>query len=219
MPNFTFLQQYDKDIERQKIKRRNFSNFNEEKFLEDLNHDIATQPSLDDVNKSYNTLHDHLLNTIDKHAPLKTLSRKESKNLLKPWITTGIISSIKQRNRYYHVYIKSQQKTWYAKYKTYRDKINHLIRKSRNNYYKNYFSIFKNNSKKVWTGIKSIISNKKQRNSTINLQVNNQILNEFFINVGPNLIFQITIDIFQRFWKHQIQIVFFLHPQQPKKSP
>ena len=43
-------------------------------------------------------------------------------------------------------------------------------------YYKNYFNTFKNNSKKVWAGIKSIISNKKTSHATINLQNNNEII-------------------------------------------
>ena len=38
---------------------------------------------------------------------------------------------------------------WYKTYKVYRDKIYHLIRKSKNNYYKKYFIEFKQNSKKI----------------------------------------------------------------------
>ena len=199
MPNFSFLQEFDRGSEKIKIKKRDFSKFNKIEFLEDLTKKTKNQnmePSKD-IDSIYDTLHDHFLNTINTHAPLKLLSRKESKNLLKPWITGGILASIKKKDKFYHSYVKTQNKTWYGKYKLYRDKINKLIRKSKHNYYLNYFINFKNDSKKIWSGIKSIISNKKTSPSTINLQINDQIItdqkkvsnkfNEFFINVGPEL--------------------------------
>ena len=39
-----------------------------------------------------------------------------------------------------------------SRYKLYRDKLNHIIRKS--NHYKNYFAKYKPNIKKTWNGIK-----------------------------------------------------------------
>ena len=90
---------------------------------------------------------------------------------------------------------------WYAKYKTYRDKINHLIRISKNLYYKNYFTQFKTNVKKTWSGIRTFLSNKKTAQTSINLQIDGEIItdkkrvankfNEFFTNIGPNLSKQI----------------------------
>ena len=37
---------------------------------------------------------------IDKHAPLKRLSRKQQKLVKKPWITKGILTSIQKKNSY-----------------------------------------------------------------------------------------------------------------------
>ena len=34
---------------------------------------------------------------IDKHAPLKRLSRKQQKLVKKPWITKGILTSIRKK--------------------------------------------------------------------------------------------------------------------------
>ena len=90
---------------------------------------------------------------------------------------------------------------WYIKYKTYRDKINHLIRISKNIYYKNYFKRFNTNVKKTWSGIKTFLSNQKSAQTSINLQVDGEIItdqkrvankfNEFFTNIGPDLSKQI----------------------------
>ena len=55
---------------------------------------------------------------------------------------------------------------WYKIYKVYLDKINHLIRKSKNNNYKKYFIEFKQNSKKIWNGINELISQKKLKKNS-----------------------------------------------------
>ena len=87
---------------------------------------------------------------------------------------------------------------WYHRYKMYRDKINHLIRRSKRNYYYKYFNKFRLNSKKTWTGIKEIIHKTKNVGSSINLEINREMVtdqrrvvnrfNGFFINVAQNLV-------------------------------
>ena len=54
------------------------------------------------VNELYNEFHNKLMAVIGKSAPYKTLSKQESKNKQKPWITKIIIKSIKTRNVYYN---------------------------------------------------------------------------------------------------------------------
>ena len=92
-----------------KITRRNYTKFKEDQFITDINNaNIKSKiESSDDTNEKYDMLHNHILSTINKHAPLKTLSNSESKNLLKPWITKGLLKSIKLKNKYYHKYIKN----------------------------------------------------------------------------------------------------------------
>ena len=169
-------------------------------------------------------LNDNMLNIFNQHAPIKQLSNKETKNLLKPWISKGILASIKIKNLYYSKYMKCLDPFWYVKYKTYRDKINHLIRISKNIYYKNYFKRFNTNLKKTWSGIKTFLSNHKTAQTSINLQSNGEIItdqkrvadkfNDFFINIGPDLSKQIPksdID-FNEFLKNPSDTNMFLSP-------
>ena len=51
--------------------------------------------------EKYDIYHEHLMSTINQHAPLKTLTKKEIKMKSKPWITTGILKSISIRTKYY----------------------------------------------------------------------------------------------------------------------
>ena len=67
----------------------------------------------------------------------------------------------------------------YKKYKFYRDQINHLIRKSKKDYYITYFENFKKNSKKLWSGVKEIINkNVNDKSPILNLQVNGKIVSD-----------------------------------------
>ena len=46
--------------------------------------------------------------TIDKHAPLKKLSKREAKFKSKPWTTQGSRKSIKTKNKLFKHYITSK---------------------------------------------------------------------------------------------------------------
>ena len=72
----------------------------------------------------------------DKNASHKTLSKQESKTEQKPWITISIIKSSKTKNK---KLLKTQLKFWYDRYKYYRNTVNKLITKSKNNHLGNYF--------------------------------------------------------------------------------
>ena len=45
---------------------------------------------------------------LDKHAPFKKLSIQEEKLSKKPWITTEILNSIKNKNRLYRKVIRAK---------------------------------------------------------------------------------------------------------------
>ena len=83
---------------------------------------------------------------IDKHAPLRTASKRKTKQLLKPWIIKGLLKSIRVKNRLFYL-----GKT--AEYKLYRNKISTLIRLSKKLYFHNFFCNNICNMKKTWEGI------------------------------------------------------------------
>ena len=83
-------------------------------------------------------------------------------------------------------------------YNTFRNRINRDLKKSKVEYYSNYFEKNSNNAKETWQGIKSIVNIKNSNSKNVNqLNSNNgaiidepkliaQTLNDFFVNVGPN---------------------------------
>jgi hypothetical protein len=201
MPNFLILSDIFGYGVKQKQKTRDFKNFNELHYIEDLqnaNFINNTNPS-ESVNTNYKNFHDKFLKIIDTHAPYKTLSKKEIKQKQKPWITKAILKSIWHKNKYYSKFIKSQDNFWYHRYKYYRDMINSLIRKSKKQFYIKFFSNCKNKAKKVWSQINVIINKTKYKSKNeIYLNNNGEIVtdqknvanmfNKYFTNVAQNLV-------------------------------
>ena len=64
-----------------------------------------------DIDLSYKTFLDKITKLLDIHAPVKKLSHKEKKSLSKPWLTKGILQSIKQKNVLYRKFIRTKDLT------------------------------------------------------------------------------------------------------------
>ena len=81
--------------------------------------------SKDSIDFKFERLLEKLKEIIEKNIPTKKLSKSKQKLLLKPWITKGILKSIRYKNRLYKMLCKNNfsntQKV--KEYKTYRNKL------------------------------------------------------------------------------------------------
>ena len=59
-----------------------------------------------DVNSSFNNFLSATNKVIDKHAPLRKITKSEIKQKYKPWITKGMIKSIQRKNKLYNKYVR-----------------------------------------------------------------------------------------------------------------
>ena len=76
-------------------------NFKLETFSTDLEKaELMGFSKTSNLNEMYNRFHQKLLNTINKNAPLKTLSNKEMKFQTKPWIDKNILHKINEKTNY-----------------------------------------------------------------------------------------------------------------------
>ena len=100
---------------------------------------------------------------IDKYMPLKKLSKKEKKNILKPWITRGIRESIAVRNKLRKKSFKTKSDAIHNLYKIYRNMITHMKRLSFNNYYKEKLQKSFGNKRREWEIVNEITRYKKRR--------------------------------------------------------
>ena len=183
-----------------KLYKRDYSKFSEQSFIEDVKliqweHVL---PSNDNVNEHFDAFYSKMSSVISKHVPLKKYSRKEIKNMSKPWITSGIKASIKVKNNYFKKYLDSHCLYYQSLYKSYRNKLTVLIKASKVAYYKEYFASNSNNIKNVWKGIKQIVTLKPSKLNIPNKIVKNgteitntmdivNAFNDYFSKIGSNL--------------------------------
>ena len=178
-----------------KQKRRDFSGFSVNSFNSELSEALLNQNNFVDqfvVDITFSNFYNTLSGLVEKHAPLKTLSKRKLKHFSKPWITIGLKKSIKVKNSLF-------QSGSFAQYKLYRNKISALTRVSKKNYYHAFFADNLNNMKNTWNGINSLINGKKKKSRAISslkrlnngmatdpLEISN-IFNNYFSSVGEKL--------------------------------
>ena len=205
---------------------REYSNFSEEKFIDELsqiNFDSAIVDTTD-IDKSFSFLFNKLNKTINKHAPLKPISKRKVKQLSKPWITKGIRCSIKIKNSLFYSGDKD-------KYKLYRNKLLLLTRLSKKAYYHDYFTTNFANQKKTWEGINKLINHKKKNGTMITAlkcpiskkvsqrssDISN-IFNNYFSSIGHNIAKKApksTVPFTEFLSGHQLQNSFAFHSVTP----
>ena len=100
---------------------------------------------------------DNMNSILDEHAPLKKLNKYKLKFKSKPWLIPAINKSITVKNSLLKSFINAKIQT---KNKSFIGKICylHFFKKSKSNYYNQYFRANMNNIKSTWNGIKSIIT-------------------------------------------------------------
>ena len=72
------------------------------------------------------------------------------KQLNKPWITKGILKSIKIKQKMFYTHFHSNNISKVSQYRLYANKLNYITMLSKRQYYLNNFDKCKNNLKTTW---------------------------------------------------------------------
>ena len=108
-------------------------------------------------------------NLLDKHTSFKEQAKRKEKLRFKPWITKGILTFIKQRDKIHKEKVKARnsqtKQLKLSLYKKYRNIIVVLLKKSKTPHYRKYFEDNKKNCKAVSYGINEIIYSKSKANA------------------------------------------------------
>ena len=147
MPNFAIYDNAKQPKKKEYTKRRSTKNVDLVAFQNDLLQLIMYRiVNLDNFEEAADHTHKTSLLILNKHFPIKILSKKEIELECKPWITKGILTSAKIKNKTFKQFKKSGKLEDYEKFKRYRNLINKLKRKSMTLYYKKYFVEHMNNA-------------------------------------------------------------------------
>ena len=178
-----------------------YSNFKKENFIEDISNINweTLHNSNEEINNKFAYFYDQVSTCVKLHAPLEKVSPKKLSFKNKPWITARIQRMMSKRDKYLNKFRRTKSRDSEYLYKKFRNKVVLETRKNRVEYFNNYFNTNKNNMKKLWAGIRSVvnvgenkcgiqISHLTQDGKEINdPQQMANIFNNFFVNVSKKI--------------------------------
>ena len=149
------------------------------------------------VNNAYDVFCDHLSTLYHDCFPFfKVKSNRRKRH---PWITNGILKSIKTKNKLFRASLKNPSDPNKSNYRSYRNKLNHIIRVAKKNHFACKFKDLQHDLKGTWSVINNLLNRGKSHKSSVPdsfIDDNNVIrdpltivnaFNEYFVNVGPLL--------------------------------
>ena len=163
-PQFIVLEKSIVNYNACSFVKRDFSNFNENSFVHDyLSLDqVYTQHNNDtNVDNMFNLFYENLSNTVNKHVPTRKMTRKDIKLHIKPWINQKIVKLIKYRDRLKRKFKRRPTIENEYLYKKFKNRVVNELKVSRAAYHQRYFQSHKDNMKKLWSDIRSIINVKQ----------------------------------------------------------
>ena len=199
--HFPILFIQNEDVSEKLIKeprmRRIYNKTNNIKFADQIKENLdgnilnETDPSI-----AFTKFNDILLRSFNESFPKKPPGKiYETKT---KWLTFGLKRSIKHKNKLFIKYRRSPTDNKLKKYKRYKTALQKILKKEEREYYKKELTAHKDNLKKSWDIMKTVI-NKKRKISTkfVNLKINDLIcenkdeiaetFNNFFTQVGNML--------------------------------
>ena len=172
LPQFLLFQNNNININPNEEKfYKNWKAFRIEEFkthFQSIDWKTIMQVEVNDPNVAFTNFYENLNHLISQYLPIKKLTKKQTKRKEKPWISQGILRSIKVRDKIYSRFLKEKdpivKKILHERYKTYRNRLVNLIRLSKRNYFQKYFSDNEKTPKNIWKGINEIIALKNKKN-------------------------------------------------------
>ena len=149
-----------------------------------------------DTETAYEIFHEKLTKAVNDTMPIKKVKINKRK-LSKPWITKGLLTSIAHKNSMYKRLKLTGNKSLEVQYKTFKNKLNNLLRSSEKSYYKSILDKNKNNLSKLWKTINTVINRKKQPHKTVTFKHSNKEIvnnldianhfNNYYLNVTKDM--------------------------------
>ena len=178
-----------------------------------------------DPNRLFDVFAEEYYRHFEDCFPLKISKLNSCRKSKSPWITKGLLTSVKKKNKLYKKYLANPTPVRDSQYKRYKNKLNHLIRISKKTYYDKKFELAKSDLKTTWKLINEVTNLKRKKPSLpSSFRSNNMTINEpskiandfckYFSEIGPSLARKIppTNRSFHEFLGPTISETIFLKP-------
>ena len=178
------------------VAMRQFKNFNDEEFLNDLRQVDSTEVNL--LNDPNDMWFDWLLKfsaILGIHAPF---SNKRLRCKKSPWINSLLIQKMRERDSLKKRFDKNPNDLVWSQFKKARNEVNNLVKKTKRDYFMTQFNTAKRDPKNTWRLINEITSRKTSVNSNVKaikqegVKLTNSAditntFNNYFTTIGDNL--------------------------------
>ena len=157
LPIFLNIIQQSAPNTKHKITFRNFNMNNHNLFTNELQRiNWEEILNLADTNDNFNLFHNIVYELYTKCFPIK-IKYVTEKRLQNAWLTTGILNSIRYKCKLFKMYKLGTVS--HNIFKQYRNNLTQVIRAAKSNYYRQIFSNFRTNTKKIWQTINKMKGN------------------------------------------------------------
>ena len=148
----------------------------------------------DDPQTAYDSFLNTFTNAMNAAFPVVNVRCKPNK-IYKAWLTKGLLTSIKNKNKLYSQTLTDQSVL--TEYKQYKNKLNHLLRIAEKDYYRELLNQNKHNMRKTWKILNKIINKKRTTSSQSRFKNGDKYVtnphdvannfNNYFSNIGTSL--------------------------------
>ena len=188
-PIFHCIKAVSPSIPPKLVESRNFSKANLTLFNNSLlRYNWSSVIECKDPQLSYNNFSDSFFSLYNLHFPITKFKFNKNYNKLEKWMSKGILTSRREKNRLSKLCFTHPNPTNSAIFKKYRNLYNKIIRAAKKMSYDKLFKKFQSNLSKTWQLINEVINKKpkKENNTFSQLLINNckisdpfEIANEF----------------------------------------
>ena len=204
--------------------RRKINQKTSTKFIEKISSvDWNFITDVQDPQEAYTLFHKTTSDMYNLCFPYEKIIKKYDNR--KPWLTTELKERIKIKNKLFAKRksgTQAKEKCLY--YNMYRNKLNHLLRSTERKHYQELLQDHRNNLRKSWQIIKSVINKRKYKPVNTRFLHNGSVIddkskisnkfNNFFVNIGTSLASKIPNSNKQpsEFIKVQVTDSMYLNP-------
>ena len=167
-PIFCFLNHSREPLKHKTICSRKINDLNIGKFKTKLMEESWIDTlTINDAQISFNNFNAKFNKIYDETFPLK--EQRFNKNIHKneKWITNGLLTSRRQKNNLYSVYVKNPSVVTCNIFKTYRNLYNKLLKDCKKSYYESELKKHAKNVVKTWKIIREVTKKSKFKHSSI----------------------------------------------------
>jgi hypothetical protein len=201
-PVFSINCGFNVEAPKEHIRSRMYTDINKTKFNYELSSaDFSDILQNNDCKHAFSLFHNRICHMYEKCFPLQTKTVKYSNR--KCYLTPGLKRSIMNKNKLYIKFKRNPNSDNLSQYKLYKSKLNRVMRNHEREYYNTKIYRLRDNIKKTWSVIKSIINKNKNIKLNKKFLVNDVLtedsgiisnkFNDFFTSIGPDLARKISV--------------------------